>query len=44
MAEIGAMVLGTEPELILKSNWVLPRRLQQNGFVFKYPQMDLSEW
>ena len=44
MAEVGAIILSTEPELIVKSNWVLPRRLQQNGFVFRYPEMDLSKW
>ncbi|MGB2403458.1 MAG: TIGR01777 family oxidoreductase [Akkermansiaceae bacterium] len=44
MARIGAFALRTEPELILKSNWVVPRRLLQNGFVFKYPEMNPSEW
>lgn len=44
MARIGAFVLRTEPQLILKSNWVVPRRLLQNGFVFRYPEMQPSEW
>ncbi|MDG1358145.1 MAG: TIGR01777 family oxidoreductase [Akkermansiaceae bacterium] len=44
MARIGALVLRTEPELILKSNWVVPRRLLQNGFVFRHPEMNPSEW
>ncbi len=44
MARIGAFVLRTEPELILKSNWVVPRRLLQNGFVFRHPEMNPSDW
>jgi uncharacterized protein (TIGR01777 family) len=37
MLEIGAVFLGTETELILKSRRVVPRRLLDHGFVFKYP-------
>lgn len=37
MLAIGASVIGTEPELILKSRWVVPTRLLQQGFQFKYP-------
>jgi hypothetical protein len=33
----GALVLGTETELILKSRRVVPRRLQQAGFEFHFP-------
>jgi uncharacterized protein len=33
---IGAVVIGTELELILKSRWVLPKRLLDSGFVFKF--------
>lgn len=44
MAEIGAFLLGTETELILKSRWVVPTRLQEHGFVFKYPEMKPWEW
>lgn len=36
---IGSVVIGTEPELILKSRWVLPKRLLETGYVFKYPGM-----
>ena len=43
MAEIGAFLLRTETELILKSRWVVPTRLQEHGFVFKYPEMELEE-
>ncbi|HEX8236680.1 MAG TPA: TIGR01777 family oxidoreductase [Abditibacteriaceae bacterium] len=37
MLEIGAAVLGTETELLLKSRRVVPRKLLQSGFVFRYP-------
>lgn len=38
MLEIGAAVLGTETELLLKSRRVVPRKLLESGFVFRYPQ------
>ena len=44
MAEIGAFLLRTETELILKSRWVVPTRLLENGFVFKYPEMEPWNW
>jgi uncharacterized protein (TIGR01777 family) len=37
MIEIGAFALRTESELILKSRRVIPTRLLQSGFSFKYP-------
>ena len=37
MLEIGAIALGTETELLLKSRRVVPTRLLESGFVFKYP-------
>ena len=37
MLEIGAILLQTEPELILKSRRVVPGRLLEDGFTFKYP-------
>jgi uncharacterized protein (TIGR01777 family) len=37
MLEIGARALQTETELILKSRRVIPDRLLQAGFVFRYP-------
>lgn len=39
MAEVGAFFLRTETELILKSRWVVPTRLLEHGFVFRYPEM-----
>ena len=37
MLEIGAFLLRTETELILKSRRVVPRRLVESGFVFQFP-------
>jgi uncharacterized protein (TIGR01777 family) len=39
MLEIGAFVLRTETELILKSRRVIPRRLMESGFTFQFPLM-----
>lgn len=39
MLEIGTFLLGTETELILKSRWVLPKRLQEAGYRFKAPTL-----
>ena len=36
LLEFGAAIIGTETELLLKSRWVLPERLQQQGFRFHY--------
>ncbi|MGH9904568.1 MAG: DUF1731 domain-containing protein [Pyrinomonadaceae bacterium] len=37
MLEVGAFVLRSETELILKSRRVVPGRLLQSGFTFKFP-------
>ena len=37
MLKIGAALIGTETELILKSRWVLPAKILETGFTFKYP-------
>lgn len=37
LLEIGAWAMGTETELILKSRRVVPRRLLEAGFEFRYP-------
>jgi uncharacterized protein (TIGR01777 family) len=39
MLKIGAAVIGTEPELILKSRWVVPTKLLEEGFTFKFPHL-----
>lgn len=36
LLEIGAAIMGTETELVLKSRNVIPKRLEENGFKFKY--------
>jgi len=38
MLEVGALVLRTETELVLKSRRVVPGRLLQNGFSFRFPR------
>lgn len=40
MLKAGAVALGTETELILKSRWVLPERMERAGFQFTYPVLD----
>jgi NAD dependent epimerase/dehydratase family enzyme len=37
MLEIGAVLMRTETELILKSRWVVPGRLVSCGFEFQFP-------
>ncbi|PZQ91581.1 MAG: NAD-dependent epimerase [Leifsonia xyli] len=37
--EVGAWMIGTETELLLKSRWVLPERLLAAGYVFRYPEL-----
>jgi uncharacterized protein len=40
MLTLGARLIGTETELILKSRWVAPKLLVENGFKFQYPKLD----
>lgn len=42
LLEIGSVVIGTETELILKSRWVLPKRLLDSGFEFEYPGIEAA--
>jgi uncharacterized protein len=42
MLVIGARLIGTEPELILKSRWVLPTKILQSGFNFQYPEIETA--
>lgn len=39
MLKIGAWLIGTEVELLLKSRWVEPKRLVDEGYVFQYPKI-----
>ena len=40
LLQIGAILIKTETELILKSRWVIPERLLNAGFQFKYATLD----
>jgi uncharacterized protein (TIGR01777 family) len=40
LLKIGALMIGTEKELVLKSRWVLPTKLEGSGFIFRYPQVE----
>jgi len=40
--KLGAFFIGTEPELILKSQWVMPQRLIESGFNFDFPQIETA--
>lgn len=40
MLEIGAFIIGTETELVLKSRRVISKRLLDEGFTFKYPDVE----
>ncbi|CAM4520741.1 MAG: TIGR01777 family oxidoreductase [Paenibacillus macerans] len=42
MLELGARLIRTETELVLKSRWVLPERLLQAGYTFKYDTLDAA--
>ena len=42
LLKIGAALIGTETELILKSRWVLPARLLETGFKFNYPDLEIA--
>lgn len=39
MLELGAKIIGTETELVLKSRNVVPKRLVENGFEFNYGEL-----
>jgi hypothetical protein len=42
MLELGAIGMRTETELILKSRWVLPEKLTEAGFEFRYPTLEAA--
>ncbi|WP_420112466.1 TIGR01777 family oxidoreductase [Pseudactinotalea sp.] len=39
LLEIGGRIIGTEPELVLKSRWVHPGVLLDSGFEFRFPAL-----
>lgn len=40
LLELGARIIKTETELILKSRYVIPRKLLNNGYSFRYPTVE----
>jgi len=40
MLELGAIGIRTETELVLKSRWVLPEKLEAAGFEFSHPELE----
>ncbi|WP_029144645.1 epimerase [Microbacterium luticocti] len=42
MLEPAMWALRTEPELVLKSRWVLPGRLTEAGYAFSHPHLDAA--
>lgn len=42
LLKMGAAIIKTETELILKSRWVIPERLSAAGFQFQYPDIDTA--
>nr|WP_285856147.1 TIGR01777 family oxidoreductase [Paenibacillus illinoisensis] len=42
MLEVGARFIRTETELVLKSRWVIPERIEQEGFTFKHDTLDTA--
>jgi uncharacterized protein len=40
LLKFGAVLIKTETELILKSRWVVPEKLLQSGYQFKYQTVD----
>lgn len=39
LLKAGAVIIGTETELILKSRWVVPTKLVEAGYVFQFPDL-----
>jgi len=40
LLKLGAGIIGTASELLLKSRWVYPQNLLEKGFVFRYPGVE----
>jgi uncharacterized protein len=40
MLKMGAAIIGTETELLLKSRWVIPSKILATGFQFTYPGLE----
>lgn len=42
LLEIGAVIIKTETELILKSRWVIPEKLIESGYTFKFLTLETA--
>ena len=42
LLKIGAIIIRTETELVLKSRWVEPRKLLDAGFTYRYPTLNTA--
>ncbi|HWB92452.1 MAG TPA: TIGR01777 family oxidoreductase, partial [Puia sp.] len=40
LLRLGAWLIGTETELVLKSRWVMPTKLLETGFRFRYEKLE----
>jgi NAD dependent epimerase/dehydratase family enzyme len=40
MLKLGTWLKRTEPELVMKSRWVVPTRLKSAGFDFKFKEFE----
>jgi len=42
LIEIGCFLMRTESELVLKSRYVVPEKLEQAGFKFRFPEWQVA--
>ncbi len=42
LLELASIFIRTETELLLKSRYVYPQKLVENGFEFEYPTADIA--
>ena len=40
LLQLGAPLIGTETELVLKSRWVIPTKITATGFGFSFPYLE----
>lgn len=42
LLQMGAVLIATEPELVLKSRWIEPETLSRAGFVWQFPNLEMA--
>ncbi|MEY2829336.1 MAG: hypothetical protein RIQ33_1194 [Bacteroidota bacterium] len=42
MLQLGALIIGTDADLIVASRWVMPKKIMGEGFKFLHPNIDLA--